>query len=101
MQIVVNNGMYGTIRMHQERRYPGGVSGTDIGGDADYAALARAMGGNGETVADDGAFPAAFERALEAAGPALIEVRVSPKALTPSMTLSDIRAKALGQHIQS
>jgi acetolactate synthase I/II/III large subunit len=87
VQIVVNNHMYGTIRMHQERRYPNRVSGTDIGGGADYAALARAMGGYGETVAEDAAFPAAFERALEAEGPALIEIRVNPRTLTPTMRL--------------
>lgn len=91
VQIVVNNGMYGTIRMHQERRYPGRVCGSDIGFDADYAAMARAMGGHGETVLDNGAFPAALERALAAPSAALIEIRVSPEQLSPTATIESLR----------
>jgi acetolactate synthase-1/2/3 large subunit len=92
--IVVNNGMYGTIRMHQERHYPGRVSGTSLH-NPDFAALARAYGVHGEVVAATEEFPAAFERAAQAGTPALIEIRLDPEALTPRQSLSQIRAQAL------
>ncbi|NIE75176.1 thiamine pyrophosphate-binding protein [Pantoea sp. Ap-967] len=92
--IVVNNGMYGTIRMHQERSYPGRVSGTELH-NPDFAALARAYGLHGETVTRTEDFAAAFERCQAASKPALIEIQVDPEALTPRMTLSQIRDKAL------
>ncbi|CAH2598971.1 Thiamine pyrophosphate-binding protein [Rhodovastum atsumiense] len=95
VQIVVNNGIYGTIRMHQERRYPGRVSGTGLDLRTDFAALARALGGSGETVTEDAEFPAAFARALAAPGPALIELRVDPEVLTPSSSITSTRAAAL------
>ncbi|MCP5366662.1 MAG: thiamine pyrophosphate-binding protein [Hyphomicrobiales bacterium] len=88
--IVANNGMYATIRMHQERHYPGRVSGTDLV-NPDFAALALAMGGHGETVTATEDFPAAFARALAAPGPALIELKLDPEALTPTQTLSQVR----------
>lgn len=90
--IVVNNGMYGTIRMHQEREYPGRVSGTDLV-NPDFAALARAYGGHGETVCATAEFEPAFARARQCGKPALIEIRLDPEALTPARTLSDIRHK--------
>jgi acetolactate synthase-1/2/3 large subunit len=92
--VVVNNGMYGTIRMHQERSYPGRVSGTELH-NPDFAALARAYGLHGETVTRTEDFAAAFERCQAAGKPALIEVQVDPEALTPRMTLSQIRDQAL------
>ena len=92
--IVVNNGMYGTIRMHQERRYPGRVSGTDLV-NPDFVMWARSYGCHGELVEHTEQFAAAFERARDSGKPALIEIRVDPDALTPSMSLSEIRAKAL------
>ncbi|MFJ4345496.1 thiamine pyrophosphate-binding protein [Pseudomonas sp. NPDC089401] len=92
--IVVNNGMYGTIRMHQERSYPGRVSGTELH-NPDFAALARAYGLHGETVTRTEDFVAAFERCQASGKPALIEIQVDPEALTPRMTLSQIRDKAL------
>ncbi|MDH4551883.1 MULTISPECIES: thiamine pyrophosphate-binding protein [Pseudomonas] len=96
--IVVNNGMYGTIRMHQERSYPGRVSGTELH-NPDFAALARAYGLHGETVTRTEDFAAAFERCQASGKPALIEIQVDPEALTPRMTLSQIRDKALqAQH---
>ena len=61
--LVSNNGMYGTIRMHQEKNYPGRVSGTNMV-NPDFAALARSYGGHGETVTTTDAFPAALERAM-------------------------------------
>ncbi len=90
--IVVNNGIYGTIRMHQEREYPGRVSGTDLV-NPDFAALARAYGGHGETVEKTADFAPAFERALASGKPALIEVRLDPEAITPTRTLTQIREK--------
>jgi acetolactate synthase-1/2/3 large subunit len=95
--IVVNNGMYGTIRMHQERTYPGRVSGTELV-NPDFAAYARAFGAHGEVVETTADFAPAFERAASAGKPALVEVRIHPEALTPRMSLSEIRAQALKTH---
>jgi len=92
--IVVNNGMYGTIRMHQERQYPGRVYGTDLT-NPDFAALARAYGAYGELVERTEDFPAAFERARASGTPALLELRIDPEATTPRTTLSTIREAAL------
>jgi acetolactate synthase-1/2/3 large subunit len=91
--VVVNNGMYGTIRMHQEREYPARVSGTELQ-NPDFAALARAYGAFGEAVETTEAFAPALARAMAAGKPALIELRLDPEALTPTMTLSAIRAQA-------
>jgi len=92
--IVINNGMYGTIRMHQEREFPGRVKHTELQ-NPDFAALARAYGANGETVVETSEFAPAFERALAANKPTLIEVKIDPEAITPKTTLSAIRAAAL------
>jgi acetolactate synthase-1/2/3 large subunit len=96
--IVVNNGMYGTIRMHQEREYPARVYATALE-NPDFVALARAYGAHGERVEDTAAFAPAFERAAKAAEssrrPSLIEVRIDPQAITTSTTLDAIRARAL------
>ncbi|WP_062361749.1 thiamine pyrophosphate-binding protein [Variovorax paradoxus] len=88
--IVVNNGMYGSIRMHQERHYPGNVWGTALG-NPDFAMLARSYGAHGETVRHTSEFPAALERARVAGTPALIELHVSPEALSPKLTVSMLR----------
>jgi len=90
--IVVNNGMLGTIRMHQERHYPGRVIGTDLV-NPDFAAFARSFGAYGERVERSSAFPAALERALDADGPALLELVCDPEALTPRQSLSQARAQ--------
>jgi len=92
--VVVNNGMYGTIRMHQERHYPARTIGTDLV-NPDFAALARAYGALGETVTRTEEFAPALERALAAGRPALIEIRLDPEAITPRQTLSQIRASGL------
>jgi acetolactate synthase-1/2/3 large subunit len=92
--LVVNNGMYGTIRMHQEREYPGRVSGTELA-NPDFAAYARAFGGHGETVLRTADFAPAFQRATASGKPAIIELRIDPEAITPSATLSGLRAAAL------
>ncbi len=97
MFIVVNNGMYGTIRMHQEREYPARVHGTALA-NPDFVLLARAYGAHGELVEETAQFAAAFERALAAiaAGkPALIELRIDPQAITPNTTLDALREQAL------
>jgi acetolactate synthase-1/2/3 large subunit len=92
--VVVNNGMYGTIRMHQERHYPDRVIGTDLV-NPDFAALARAYGALGETVTRTADFAPAFERAMASGKTALIEIKIDPEALTPRQSLSQIRAAAL------
>ncbi|MGA0539575.1 thiamine pyrophosphate-binding protein [Neotabrizicola sp. VNH66] len=91
--VVANNGHYGTIRMHQERHYPGRTSGTILA-NPDFAALARAYGGHGETVTETAGFAEAFARARASGLPAVIELRLDPEALTASATLSEIRAAA-------
>jgi acetolactate synthase I/II/III large subunit len=92
--IVVNNSMYGTIRMHQERNYPGRVVGTELV-NPDFAAYARAFGAHGETVTETSQFSAALDRALASGGCALIELQIDPDAINPRTTLSAIRAEAL------
>lgn len=92
--IVINNGMFGTIRMHQERHYPGRISGTELH-NPDFAALARAYGAHGEVVTKTEDFEAAFERAWNAGTAALLELRIDPDSVSPRATLSAIRAEAL------
>ncbi|MCX7135907.1 MAG: thiamine pyrophosphate-dependent enzyme, partial [Proteobacteria bacterium] len=90
---VINNGTYGTIRMHQEKHYPGRVSGTTLV-NPDFAALARAYGLHGEIVEKTADFEAAFERAWNAKTAALLELRIDQDAISPRTTLSAIRAEA-------
>jgi acetolactate synthase-1/2/3 large subunit len=92
--LVVNNGIYGTIRMHQEREYPGRVYATDLK-NPDFAAYARAFGGHGETVERTEEFAPAFARAAASGKPAIIELKIDPEAITPATTLSAVREKAL------
>ncbi len=92
--IVANNGMYGTIRMHQERDYPSRVSGTGLS-NPDFAALARAYGGHGEVVTSNQDFADAFARASSADSFALLELQLDPNAITPAMTIDQIRSGAL------
>jgi acetolactate synthase I/II/III large subunit len=91
---VVNNGMYGTIRMHQERDYPGRVYATALQ-NPDFAALARAYGAHGELVERTEDFAPAFERAVAAGKPAVIEMRIDPEAITTRTTLTAIREQAM------
>lgn len=88
--IVVNNGMYGSIRMHQERHYPRNTWGSSLS-NPDFIELAKAYGAHAERVQKTIDFPAAFERAIHANRPALIEVQVSDEILTPRLTVSDLR----------
>ena len=90
--VLVNNGIHGTIRMHQERDYPGRSIATDLV-NPDFAALARAHRGHGETVTTTEEFAPAFERAVASGKPAIIEVKFDPEAITTSTTLSAIRGK--------
>ena len=92
--VIVNNGMYGTIRMHQEMHYPGRVVGTDLV-NPHFAAYARAFGAVGEIVEDTAQFGPAFERVLASGKPGVIEVRIDPQAITPSTTLDKIREASL------
>lgn len=94
--LVFNNGMYGTIRMYQERNYPGRHPATSLV-NPDFAAFARAFGGHGETVETTDEFPIAFERARQSGRPSIIELRVDPEAITTRTTLSALRAEALGR----
>jgi acetolactate synthase-1/2/3 large subunit len=80
--IISNNGVYGTIRMHQERAYPGRVSGTDML-NPNFALLAKSYGGFGETVTKTEEFLPAFERARSSGKPAIIELKTDPLALSP------------------
>jgi len=88
--LVVNNGMLGTIRMHQERQFPGRAIGTDLV-NPDFVAYARAFGAHAALVERTADFPGAFEDALAAGRPALLELRVDPEAITPRATLTEIR----------
>jgi len=93
--IVMNNGRYGTIRMHQEKTYPGRVSGTELA-NPDYPALARAYGGFGALVERSEDFPVAFKAAQAAGTVAIIECRVDAEALSTGQSLSAARAAAKG-----
>jgi acetolactate synthase-1/2/3 large subunit len=98
--IVFNNNMFGTIRMHQERTYPGRVSGTELH-NPDFAALAQAYGAHGEVVDTTAQFGPALARALVHTRthklPALIELRYDGNLITPGATLEAIRAQALAR----
>ena len=91
--IVVDNGMYGTIRMHQERHYPGRVVGTGLL-NPDFAGYARVFGGYGAMVEKTADFFPAFDAARKSGKPAILHLKVDPEALTPAMSLSAIREKA-------
>jgi len=88
--IVVNNSMYGSIRMHQERHYPNNVWGSTLS-NPNFIDLAKAYGAHAELVEKTADFPAAFERAKNAGRPALIEMQTSDEILTPRLTVSDLR----------
>lgn len=85
--LVVNNGMLGTIRMHQEREYPGRISSTRLQ-NPDFVAFAQSFGAYAERVEHESDFPAAFERARSAGRPALIELLTDPAQITPQARLS-------------
>ena len=92
--VVADNGIYGTIRMHQEREYPGRVSATTLK-NPDFAAYSRAFGGFGATVERTSEFAAAFAASRASGLPSIIHLKIDPEAITPGQTLSGIREKAL------
>jgi acetolactate synthase-1/2/3 large subunit len=91
--IIANNGMYGTIRMHQEREYPSRIVGTTLV-NPDFAAYARSFGADGYTIEATADFAPAFRQALASSKPSVIELKLDPEALTVRQTLSQIRAAA-------
>ena len=97
LTILFNNNMYGTIRMHQEREFPGREHGTRLL-NPDFAQLARAYGAFGAAVETTDEFAIALAQALsfmrERHLPALIELKMDPEVITPNATLSAIRATA-------
>lgn len=94
--LIFDNGMYGTIRMHQERHYPGRISATTLQ-NPDFAAYAQAFGGHGERVESTEEFAPAFERALASGKPAILHCFIDPEAITPTTTLQNIRQQAMRQ----
>lgn len=98
--IVANNGMYGTIRMHQERHYPERVYGTGLA-NPDFAMFARSFGGFGVRVESDDEFDAALDEALAHRGLSLIEVAMDPQALSPAATLEDVRAEGIARRMET
>jgi acetolactate synthase-1/2/3 large subunit len=91
--LVFNNGMYGTIRMYQERAYPGRVSGTALT-NPDFARFIESFGGHGEVVERTEELVPAFQRARASGKPAIIEIRTNPEQVTNRATISDLRAQA-------
>jgi acetolactate synthase-1/2/3 large subunit len=98
--VLIDNGIYGTIRMHQEREFPGRVIATQLR-NPDFAAYARAFGGHGETVEETKQFLPAFERALATRRPAIVHVKIDPEAIAPSTSLTAIRERALAKRTAS
>jgi acetolactate synthase-1/2/3 large subunit len=92
--LIYDNGMYGTIRAHQEREFPGRISATFLR-NPDFAAYARAFGGFGATVEKTEQFADAFNAAKASGKPAIIHLKVDPQAISPATTLDAIRTKAL------
>jgi acetolactate synthase-1/2/3 large subunit len=92
--IICDNGIYGTIRMHQEREFPERVMATDLR-NPDFSLYARAFGGFGVTVEQTSDFGAAFEAAMQSGKPAIIHLKIDPDAITPSTTLTKIREQSL------
>lgn len=91
--LIIDNGMYGTIRMHQEKHYPGRISATHLQ-NPDFAAYAVAFGGHGERVETTEQFGPAFERAVASGKPAILHCLIDPEAITPTTTISKLRAAA-------
>lgn len=95
--LVFNNGMYGTIRMYQERAYPGRVSGTKLT-NPDFTKFIEAFGGHGAVVEKDGELVPAFQRAVASGKPAVIEIRMNPEQVTNRATIEELRRQGGGKH---
>jgi acetolactate synthase-1/2/3 large subunit len=89
--LVVDNGMYGTIRMHQERLYPGRATGTDLV-NPDFTDYARSFGCHAETVERTADLEAAFENALNSGRPSVLSLPVDPEAISPRATIAELRS---------
>jgi acetolactate synthase-1/2/3 large subunit len=94
--LIVNNGMYGTIRAHQERNFPSRTIGTDLR-NPDFPALAASFGAHGERVTTDAQFAPALERALAAGKPAVIDLQLNQEAISARASLSDLRSTTQAQ----
>jgi acetolactate synthase-1/2/3 large subunit len=94
--VVADNGIYGTIRMHQEREYPGRVIATKLR-NPDFVAYAMAFGGYGAVVEKSADFPAAFAAARATGRPSIIHLKIDPEGITPATTLTAIRDKSLAE----
>jgi acetolactate synthase-1/2/3 large subunit len=92
--VIMDNGMYGTIRAHQEREFPSRIIGTELR-NPDFAAYAKAFGGFGATVEKTEQFADAFKAAKASGKPSIIHLKVDPQAISPATTLDAIRAKSL------
>ena len=92
--IVVNNNLYGSIRMHQERHYPGDFWATNLN-NPNFVDLAKSYGAYAESISVAKDFDAAFKRALSSSKPALIELLTDPNALTPHLTVQDLRGASV------
>lgn len=94
--LLINNGMYGTIRMHQEREFPGRTPATYLR-NPDFAAFAKSFGAHGETVTETSEFEPAFKRALAANRPAVLELQLDPEVISTRTTLTKVREAALAR----
>jgi acetolactate synthase-1/2/3 large subunit len=94
--LIFDNSLYGTIRMHQEREYPGRVSATVLK-NPDFAAYARAFGGFGASVEKTAEFAGAFNAALASGKPAILHIKIDPEAISPATTLTKLREQALAE----
>ncbi|MFZ4288138.1 thiamine pyrophosphate-binding protein [Variovorax sp. HJSM1_2] len=94
--VLLDNAMFGTIRMHQERHYPGRISATQLQ-NPDFCAYAQVFGGHGEKVSTTAEFAPALARARASGKPAILHCLLDPEAITPASTLQSIRAAALAQ----
>jgi acetolactate synthase-1/2/3 large subunit len=92
--VIADNSLYGTIRMHQERDYPGRVVATELR-NPDFVAYAKAFGGFGVLVEKSADFPTAFAAAQKSGLPSIIHLKIDPEAITPTATLASIREKSL------
>jgi len=91
--LLFNNDQFGSVRIHQERRYPGRGIGMELT-NPDFVMLARSYGAHAERVEDTEAFPAAWERALASGTTAVLELRVDPQQLSSRVSVADLRPRA-------
>jgi acetolactate synthase-1/2/3 large subunit len=95
--LVINNNMYGTIRMHQEKHYPGRISGTDLI-NPDFAALAQSFGAENAIIEETAQFLPAFEKAMKSDKPTVLELRVDPEIISTRTTITALRNQTQKKH---